>query len=56
MRFGDLELIACGFYSIIRDVKKVLFYNFKIYFIYFTMSFYNSPDIPISIFIYNSLK
>ena len=38
------------------DVKKYIFYIFKIYFIYFTILFYNSPNISISIFTYNSLK
>jgi len=36
--------------------QKVLFYNLKTYFIYFIISFYNSPNIPVSIFIYNLLK
>ena len=39
----------------IRDSKKVIFYILKIYFIYFTISFYKSPNIPVSIFINNSL-
>ena len=38
------------------DAKKFLSYIFKIYFIYFTISFYNSLNITISIFTYNSLN
>ena len=40
----------------IRDVKKVLLYKLKTYFIYFIISFYNLLNILVSIFIYNSLK
>ena len=40
----------------IRVCKKVLFYNLKTYFIYFTVSFYNSSNILVSIFPYNLLK
>ena len=33
-----------------ENTKKCLFYILKIYFIYFTISFYNLPNISISIF------
>ena len=33
-----------------------IFYIFKHYFIYFIILFYNSPNISVSTFIYNSLK
>ena len=36
--------------------KKCLFYILKTYFIYFTILFYNSLNISVFIFIYNSLK
>ena len=43
-----------------RDAKKKkkinLFYILKHHFIYFTISFYNTPNISVSIFTYNSLK
>ena len=38
------------------DAKKFLFYILKTYFIYYTISFYNPPNIPVSIFTYKSLK
>ena len=39
-----------------KDSKNFLFYTLKTYFIYYIISFYNSPNVPISIFTYNSLK
>ena len=39
-----------------KKKKKNLFYILKHYFIYFTNPFYNSPYIPIFIFIYNLIK
>lgn len=44
-------------YSIsIRDAKKILYYILKTYFIYFSILFYYSSDIPVSIFRYNFLS
>ena len=40
----------------IWDAKKVIFYNLKTYFIYFIISFYNSPHISVFIYTNNSLK
>ena len=39
-----------------ENAKKFLFYILKTYVIYYTISFYNSPNISDSIFTYNSLK
>ena len=39
-----------------RDAYQSLFYTLKTYFIYFTILFYNLPNILVSIFTYNSLK
>ena len=39
-----------------EDAKKTLFYILKYHFINFTISFYNSSSISVSIFTYNSLK
>ena len=54
------KIFACIFRAFTsRDVKKIyiyIFYTIKIYFIYFTILFYNSPNILISIFTYNLLK
>ena len=38
------------------DAKKFYFASSKTYFIYFTISFYNSSNISVSIFTSNSLK
>jgi len=40
----------------LEDAKKNLFCILKYPFIYFTISFYNSPNILVSIFTYNSSK
>ena len=39
-----------------EDEKKILFYIFKHNFINITISFYNSHNIPVYIFMYYSLK
>ena len=36
--------------------KKKSFYHFKNYFIYYNIPFYNTPNIPTFIFLYNILK
>ena len=40
----------------IRFPKNISFYHLKSYFIYYTISFYNTPNIPTFIFLYNTLK
>ena len=49
-----LGALASGDAKKIR--KKNLFYILKHHFIYFTFSFYNTPNISVSIFTYNTLK
>ena len=44
-------------YSIhIRFFQKILFYHLKTYFINYTISFYNTPNVLTFIFQYNTLK
>ena len=48
--FWCLKAFTFGF------VKKYIFYTLKDYFIYFTNSFNNTPNIQIIIFTYNPIK